>query len=451
MNKKKKAAVPVHATNNDGWTNLYTGQGIQGHDKRLGTSFGQVLRLTEQELTDLYRGDGFGRRIIDLPTGEMARAWFTCAGDTDGGICKYMDRIRAMQNTLMALRWAHLYGGSIAVLLIDDGGKLDTPVNEGKIRGIEQIRVYDKERITWSTADLYEDPEDVKYGQVKIYDVSPVSGNPFRVHETRVLRFEGLPVCDKVRSENNGWGDSAFQPVYAQLADLTGAYHSTKEVIDDFIQIILKVENLQELIASGQEDLVKKRLSIIDMGRHVMNTIMLDSKEEYSKEASTVTGLPDLLGKFAEALCAVTEIPLTLLMGQSSAGFNSKDEGSMRKWYDKISQDQEDELRPQMERLTYLVMLAKEGPTKGKVIEDWSLIFNPLWQPTEKETVDTRKAQAETDKIYIEAGVLTPEEVTISRFGGDEYSIETHVDMEGRPEEKEPPAKEEPDDQDTAE
>lgn len=434
----------------DGWMNIYTGQGIQGLDKKLGTSFGQVPRLFEQQLTDLYRGDGFAKRTIDLPTGEMVREWFEIHGDTDGGIMKYLDRIRARQHTNQALRWSHLYGGSLVVMLINDGGKLDTPLNEGNIKGIEQMRIYDRNRVTWTSADLYADPENPKFGQLEWYTVSPTATagmiQPFRVHETRCLRFDGIQVNDRTRQENNGWGDSIFQSVYSQLADLTGSYHASKEVIDDFIQIILKIDNLQELIASGQEELVKKRLNIMDLGRHVMNTIMLDTKEDYTKEASRVAGLDKLLGKFAEAYSAVTEIPLTLLMGQSPGGFNAKDEGSVRKWYDKIAQDQEDEMRPQMERLVYLTMLAKEGPSKGQVIEDWALEFNPLWQPTEAEVVEMRHKQAETDKIYIDSQVLTPEEVTVSRFSGDEYSIDTSVDIENR-EKPEP----EPEDKDTVE
>lgn len=466
MTKKKPPALHLKRSDsaeararklihNDGWMNIYTGQGIAGVDKKLGTSFGKVPRLYEQELTDLYRGDGFGKRTINLPTGEMVREWFNIHGDTEGGILKYMDRIRARQVTNQALRWAHLYGGSLAVMLINDGGKLDTPLNEGNIKGIEQIRVYNRYRVTWTSADLYDDPEDPKFGQLQWYTISPVGTGggvqPFRVHETRCLRFEGEQVEDKIRQENNGWGDSIFQSVYSQLSDLTGSYHASKEVIDDFIQIIVKIDNLQELIASGQEDLVKKRINIMDLGRHVMNTIMLDTKEEYSKEASRTAGLDKLLDKFAEAYSAVTEIPLTLLMGQSPGGFNAKDEGSVRKWYDKIAQDQEDELRPQMERLTYVIMLSKEGPTNGKVIEDWSLEFNPLWQPTEAETVKMRKEQAETDKIYIDTGVLTPEEVTVSRFGGDEYSIDTSVDMEARETEPAPKDTDEPEDKDTME
>lgn len=440
MSRKKKSSVTdiadvmsgVRASLRvDGWNNIYTGQGVANRDKQLGTSFSKVPMLREQQLTDLYRGDGMTKRIINLGTGEMVREWFDVNGDTDGDVCKFLETIRARQKILTSLRWAHLYGGSIAVMLINDGGNLEDPVNEAKIKTIEEIRVYNRWRVTWTTADLYDDPNLPKFGTLQWYTVSPnaVGGKlpPFKVHESRCLVFQGEEVDDKTRTELNGWSDSHIQSIYNDIANLTGSFYASRNIIDDFIQTIIKIENLQELIAAGNDDLVKRRLEILDLGRHLINTMMLDSKEDYEKHASSVAGLAKLLEKFQEMLSAVTEIPLTLLMGQSPRGFNSKDDGSMKKWYNKIAEDQESELRTQMERLVKLSMLSKDGPTKGKEIKDWSIDFRPLEQMDEAEIVEMRNKQANTDKIYIDAGVVMPEEVSMSRFGGDDYSIETSI------------------------
>ena len=51
---------------------------------------------------------------------------------------------------------------------------------------------------------------------------------------------------------------------------------------------------------------------------------------------------------------------------------------------------------------------------------------------TETEIVTNRKLQAETDAVYITNGVLTPDEVAISRFGGDNYSLDTKLFSEDR-------------------
>lgn len=414
----------------DGWANVFTGQGLTGKDKQLGTSFGTPTSLTEQCVNDLYRGEGFGKRVITLPTGQMVREWFNVLGDTDGDIIKYQEKLRLKQFTLQALQWAHVFGGSVIVMGIDDGGDLETPLNEGNIKSVDFLRVYDRYRITWNTAELYEDAEHPKYGTPELYTINPITyGNvsEMKVHETRMLLFDGVSVSDKIRQENNGWGDSIYQAIYTELANLAGSYFAAKNVIDDFIQIILKIDNLQELLAAGKENLIKQRLQIIDLGRHMMNTIMIDSKEDYEKSSSSVAGIADIMKEFQKAVSAVTEIPMTLLMGQSPDGMNATGASDISQWYDKIAEDQETEMLPQMERITKIISLAKDSNFTPKKDEELSIEFNPLWQQTEKEITETRKNQAETDKMYIEHGVLDASEVAVSRFGGDTYSLDTQI------------------------
>ena len=152
---------------------------------------------------------------------------------------------------------------------------------------------------------------------------------------------------------------------------------------------------------------------------------MLDSKESYEKKASSVGGLDALIDRFTVALSAVSGIPHTLLMGQSPAGLNSTGESDIRFWYDKIAALQQEKMLKQMTYLVKIIMLSKQGPTNGKELDDWSIQFNPLWLPTEKEQAELRKIQSETDANYINTGVLIPAEVAVSRFGGDQYSTET--------------------------
>jgi hypothetical protein len=93
---------------------------------------------------------------------------------------------------------------------------------------------------------------------------------------------------------------------------------------------------------------------------------------------------------------------------------------------------QEYKLKPNLERLIRYIYLSKLGKTEGNEPESWSIQFVPLWQNTEEQEALLRRTVAETDRIYIETGVLDPSEVAISRFGGDIYSTETVIDLQGR-------------------
>lgn len=411
-NKKSKRS--------DGWMNLLTGMGLASRDKRENTKISAPVIIDEQAANSLYRGDGFAKRIIDLPAGHMVREWFTVEGDPDGSIIKFLDSRYVKNRIKRALRWSRLYGGSMVVLGLDDGGDLDEELNEDNIRRLSFIKAVSRYRVTIRERET--DTEKENYGDPVLYTISPVAGNPYDIHSSRVLLFDGSDVPERVRRQNNGWGDSILQSIYTRVRGLSSSYVNVEHVLDDFSMIVMTIDNLMELLAMGKEKLVQKRLNQMDLTRHIMNTVLLDSEEKFERSTSTVTGIKDLLDKLAEALSAVSGIPITLLMGRSPAGLNSTGEGDIRNYYDSISDLQEEILLPQLERLVYLVQKVKEGPTNGKELDDWSIKFNPLWQLTDKEIAETRNKNAESDVLYIDRGVLFAEEVAQSRFGGDTYS-----------------------------
>ena len=93
----------------DGWGNVFTGAGIRGRDKRVSTTWGITGNvLNEATLTDIYRVEGFAKRVVDLPASDMTRQWFKIDGDPDGGVVKYLDDLtaRAAPATRTARRWA---------------------------------------------------------------------------------------------------------------------------------------------------------------------------------------------------------------------------------------------------------------------------------------------------------------------------------------------------------
>lgn len=425
--KKDPSAKLKGMVRKDGLMNVYTREGVAGYDKQTAYSYIGDKKLEEAELRTIYRTDGFGKKIVDRPVEDMTRAWFEVNGDTDGEIVHALHELGTRKAIKRALTWAQVYGGGVIVMIAKDNGELDDPLNESNLLLIDSLQVYDRYRVSWTSADYYNNPTDKKYLTPEFYTISPINGAPFKIHESRVLRFDGILTDDQTLSNNHSWPDSVYQAVKTQLINLNSSYHSVKSILDDFVQIIIQIDNLQDMIASGDDELVKKRLNIIDQGRHIMNTILLDSTENYTKEASTVTGLDKLIQEFQLAVSAVVDIPSTILMGRSPGGMNSTGESDIRTYYDSIKARQEDELLPQISRLVYLTMISKQGPTKGKVLEGWSIKFKSLWEPTLKETAETRKVIAETDQIYIQNQVITPEEVAISRFAG-EYSIETDID-----------------------
>ena len=246
-----------------------------------------------------------------------------------------------------------------------------------------------------------------------------------------VAEVNGAETPELTLAQNDGWHDSEIQSAYNSIRQLGGVYDSIEVIISFFETGVLTINDLAEKIAAGQEDQIRTRLELMNLSKSVVNTMILDSGETFEKKASQVRGLAEIIDRYAQALSAATGIPITLLMGKSPAGLQATGKSDVRFWYDNIAAAQEEKLLPQLTRLAAILMACKDGAFKAKPLDNWAIKFVPLWQLTEEETATVRKDTAETDKVYIDLGVLEPDEVRQSRFGGDKYSQETVLLGEG--------------------
>lgn len=433
------------ANRTDGWLNVLTGKG-SSLDKRTHTTYSAGEAIPQNVMMDLYAYNGFFNRVVSTFPSEMVRAWFTIENDPERYILSKLEQMTARPVLRESLTWANLFGGSVCLIGVNDGQRdLKQPVNMNNIQDIMFLKAFDRERVTINTSDLYNDPTFAKYGQPRLYNINPLNMPPITVHESRILRFDGQTLPDTLKSQNQWWGASILNRIYEQIRALGGVYDNVELITEDFIQSALTIKGLADLISGGQEKVVKDRLEILDLSRHILNTMLLDEGEVYTKHSSTVTGLPEVIDKFIQAVSFVTGIPVTILAGESPAGLNATGASDLRMFYDKVSTEQEDVLKPQLEKLVrYLFLSKKDNPYGGREPEDWSITFNPLWQPTAKEETDTRKVQSDIDVAYINAGVLSPEEIAISRFGSGVYSDTTTLQTERLIENNPEPEPEEP-------
>lgn len=437
----------------DGWQNVLTSMGVPGAARNPSTVFTSTGLIDKGTLGSIYRANGFGKRIIDLPATEMTREWFTVNNDTDGKILNYLKQLDAKNKITDLIRWSRLFGGAIIVMGIDDGRDLAEPVNTSAIRSVNFLHIFDRYLTYIDPLSYNNDPTSPDFGTISNYKVIPIYGSGkgyVEVHASRILRLDGdtLPIRD--RYINQGWGASVIDGVYTHLMQLGSSYEYSSEILHDFIQSVLTIKNLTDMIGSkdGEED-IKKRLNILSQSRSQLNMMLLDADgETYHKISSNVSGLSDLIKDFALALSAVTGIPQTLLMGTSPKGMNATGESDIRNWYDAISAEQEDILKPELLKLINYILLAQDSPVKSANADNTDITFNPLWQMSDTDIATLQFTQAQADQIYVNSGILHPEEVAESRFGGGVYSLQTKLlaprDIKNLGEEPPEPPTEEP-------
>ena len=433
------------ATRNDNIMNAVSKIGIAGKAKNAAYAFGTPVAITSRELANIYLGDGFGKKVVDVYANTMTREWFRIDGDPDGSLLQYLEKLSTKQSFNNGLKWSRLYGASIILMLIDDGGQLEDPVNTSAIRTIESMRVIDKTQLTvQSQSDLYTDPTEANFGKIRVYTVTPPQNvsigsgglniTSYRVHESRILRFDGEIAPDSLMIENDYFGYSVLMPVYNYLRNLAGVYETSSEILNEFVISVISMKNLSNILSrpNGAEA-VKNRAEVMAYCKSVINGVIIDADgEQFNKLTTSLSGLPELIDKFGLAMAAVSGIPYMLLMGDSPGGLNANSDNDVRSWYDSIANEQHEILTVQLNKLLSYILASKDNPLKTKSIDDIKIVYNPLWQMSDTEQVDMRNKQAQTDQIYIETGVAMPEEIGISRFGGDSYSFETSIDQDAR-------------------
>lgn len=415
----------------DGWENLFTGIGVLNRDSRRSTSYNARSIMGEGELNQLYSDNGLVRKIVNKHVEMMMKRHFLVDGDPDNLVRDRIDEIKGWPQLSRFLKWNRLHGGAILLLGIDDGRPLEMPVDEKNIRSVGFFRAYSRWRVHVNRpASLYNDRNSPKYGEPELYTITPFNGLPsYNVHETRCVVLDGEEVPETIRLLNQGWGLSYIQHCYEQLRALGEILGNVEVITKDFITQTVQMENLMELISGGKEDVIKRRLQLIDQSRHSLNTVLLDSMEKFEKKASTVSGLESIMDKFMVMVSAVSCMPMRILFGEQGGGLNNEGEGESNDWYDQIESDQINVYRPALETIIKYIMLSDDGGFSGKEPQSWSIKFSPLKQMTEKERSEIRKNNAEADSSYVNSTVLLPEEVAVSRFGGDEYGEQIVLDQ----------------------
>lgn len=430
----------------DGWENAYTGIGILGRDKRLGSAL-SAEGIPQEQAEELWRGDDIIARIIETLPNEMLRAGHCPKVEGDKDLTEAMeseaDRLNLGEQARRALYYARAFGGAGILLGADDGSKdLSLPLATDRIKSFDWLNVLTPREL--QPVSYYADPRKPRYGEIAVWRIVPVDAPPDSkhtgemplVHGSRIIRVGGASTTRgaSLRGIHPGWDDSILVRILQVVTDFQEAWAGASILLRDFAPPVLKIKGLAKILASASGDALTERAKAVELSRSIARTLILDSEEEYSRQTVNVTGLAELLEKLMLRLAAAAQMPVSLLMGQTPAGLGATGQADTRWFYDQVSAAQDRQLEPVFRRFYEVAFSNRSGPAKGKIPENWEIVFPPLWQMTELEQAQVRETQARTDAIYLEAQVVTPQEIAKSRFGGDGYSTTTQIDADLRDE-----------------
>ena len=433
----------------DSWSNTITGLGLALRDKVKSTVFERSVRLDSQTLEELYHGEDLVAILCDTLPEEIFRKGFdvkiTPEDDEDASVASEAEvttaqltrELEVLAKYTEAMIWARLYGGSAILPVLQDGSSaedLSQPLNMDSIKSVESLNVIEGRYM--SVKSWYSDPASKNYGLPEVYTInaSTLSGGMSRdVHESRLILFDATRVSAARRSLNNGFSDSIVQRSYDTIQQFATGWNSVNHLLADANQAVFKIKGLINMIASENSATITNRMQLVDMCRSVARAIAIDADtESFERQSTNFAGVDKILELNVLRLSSSFRMPATVFFAQSPAGMNATGASDFQWFYDRTASMQVNDAEPKLRKLYTMIFASDDGPTNGVIPENWSIKWRPLMQMTPLEEAQLHSAQAAADASNIDKAIVTPEEVALSRFKPDGYSLDTTIDLDLR-------------------
>ena len=400
----------------DSWANSQTGLGNGRNARQAYNSFLIRAVKTTPELDNVYQFSALmGRIVAKLPRDSMA-AGFTVtelSGDDVTALEDELTRLDALSKIADAGIWSRLYGGAVVYMQLADGLDSADPIDLTRIRRVQQLIVFERQEVQVCKWGEYLGSE--YYGRPEQYDIYSM-GQTFRVHASRILHFDGIPVSRRMARQYRG--DGFGQSVVDQVWDAFEQYGTTHSYLADAItritQGVVSLKGLTQSMSTAGGKGLRSRLQALAASMSVLGDIAIDADgEKYEVIQRPVTGFGEAAGVFADRLVAETGIPKSILLGITPGGLNSGgNSGDWQAWSTVVGdwrRSQERNIRRLLQAIFAQYTSPIETPPRRLTIT-WPSIM----QPTDSElaAVSLQRAQARASDVT--AGIVSPMEARAS-------------------------------------
>ena len=400
----------------DGYSNAAAFLGMDSPLISSGTYLRSGITGNTELLTSAYREFWLATRIVDMPAEDMTRAWITLTGDfpqEDLDILKRQEARHSVKQELTdAIRWARLYGGALALIVLrGESDRLDQPLDLNRLLPgcFQGLLVLDRAQGVEPSLELEGNLNDPDFGLPKYYTVNLDTDEcrTVRIHHSRVLRFVGRELPRQEMIRENYWGASELEHIWDELQKRSATSANIAQLVFQANITTLKMGNFGDSVGATDraKDAARSLIAEENRFRTSYGLQLLSKDDSMENHSYSFAGLSDVYEAFMMDIAGAAEIPATKLFGRSPQGFQSTGESDMRNYYEMIAGKQERILRPALERLLPVLALS----AWGYLPEDLSFVFNPLATETPQQRAElVDKLSSSVIEAY-KAGLISRE------------------------------------------
>lgn len=413
----------------DGWNNIMLGLG--GNKDATNKSQYNMDRLKSflrDELNALYSTNWIASKVVDIPVDDALKddRIISTKNPEDLKVFEKAYKSFNIDDKVKNLgKWSRAFGGAVIIIVTDDD-KMDTPLiienlKQGQLKNLVVLDRFDITNVT-----VERDPLSRNYLKPLYYQLA---NNATNIHYSRVIHLDGDTTTNYNKDLLNGWGLSIYEKAWNTLYNATVSPDLLSNILLQSNQDVYKIAGLNEAITNDQDELVTKRLEVIQQSKSIFNGIALDKEDDYINIAKNFSGLDAINKAFFENVSGAFDIPYSRLMGISSTGLNVTGDGDLSNYYDSI-----EALRDTYKRVYDIIDKVMQYHLFGK---DIGLTFEwaSLWQLSDLEQAQLDKANADVDNLYFNMGVVTELDIKSKLVKDNRYptitaeSVQQEIEM----------------------
>lgn len=346
-----------------------------------------------------FRFRGIVRRIVTQEPRDAMRKGFGVTGldpDVQLQLNEFSERREFLSKFTTMREWARKYSGAAILMDIEDGRDWAEPVNFQAIRRLGALTVLDR----WEL-DIRDYQHDLTRGVMyapQAYFM--VNDNNREVHPSRLLVMQGIKLTPREQMQNNGWGESIINAVWKALRDYLTTHSYIAEAVTRSTQGVLKMPALEGSMTGCDMEKVEERMQMLSFWMGALGDIALTGDETYEVHQRGFAGMAEIARTFFEQLVVETEIPMTILGGQTPGGIgtgNGANAGEWQSWTSYLGGEQVRTYNPPIRQYLNVVFRAANAGIEEP--ESWGIEWPDLF---EKNAVEQSTAVLN----MVNAGVL---------------------------------------------
>jgi phage-related protein (TIGR01555 family) len=356
------------------------------------------ISLDYLQLLYAYRGSWIVRAIVDTVPEDMLKEWPKIVSErTPEQIAKFESVVaetQTLQKFIENLKWGRLFGGSLAIMIIEGQNDLEKPLRleDIDLDSYRGLIVVDRWSGCSPSSELNSDIDDpASYGLPVYYQVTTETNQNFKVHHSRVIRATGrdLPLFEK--QIQTYWGMSEVEAIWQELQRRDFIESGIADLVPRASLLVMQNDMLAQMLSGvgmtqTQLSDYLMRIKAVSEAISTNGILALGQNEQLFSQSYTFAGLRDIHDASMENISGASGIPMERL-GRPIAGLGNNGEMSMQVYTGGIDQKRKHQLRPGMDKLMRVICMS----TWGEVPDDFEYRYAPVYVLTAKEQAELAK------------------------------------------------------------